>query len=140
MQILYLINKNEDLNIYNKLFDKIKREEDLLVNCFGKFYRLSNDANDFFYIKNYDVDKILKVENFNNIEKIQNNGFNVIYDDNIQTQNYVYVSKIKAIRHVVKPLQTLNQIAEIYGIDKNQIIYNNQLVCEKLFIGQIIYI
>lgn len=140
MQILYTINKNEDIDIYNKLFNKSKTKNELLVNSFGKFYSLSDQLSDFFYIKNYDVNKILKLNDYKDIVTIKNRGFEVNYDSDIDNQNYVFLTKIKAIRHTVKPLQTLNEIAGIYGVDKEQIIFNNNLMTEKLFIGQIVYI
>lgn len=140
MQILYTINKRDDINIYNKKYNQKKEENDLIENKWGKFYNIENGSNDFYYVKNYNLTKILKIKDYDEILSLKNMGFEIDYDEDFYNQNYVSISKVHDIRHVVKPLETLYGIAQIYGIDKNQIIFNNKLKSEKLFIGQILFI
>ena len=65
--------------------------------------------------------------------------------ENILRNNYeipFYVGEWVRIRindyitHIVKPAQNIEQIATIHNVDKNQIISDNNLSSEKLFIGQ----
>ena len=44
------------------------------------------------------------------------------------------------ITHHVKPAQTLTEIAKDYSVDLNKIKADNNLVADKLFIGQILRI
>ena len=53
---------------------------------------------------------------------------------------YAIMGNVDDNDNVVKPLQTINDISSLYGISKNQIISNNNLKSERLFIGQILYI
>jgi len=46
----------------------------------------------------------------------------------IEVNNFIY--------HIVKPAETILEIATKYAITKEQLIENNKLVNEKLFIGQ----
>ena len=50
----------------------------------------------------------------------------------IKTNNY--------ITHVVKPTETIEDIANLYKTEKSEIIKQNNLQTSKLFIGQIIKI
>lgn len=40
------------------------------------------------------------------------------------------------ITHIVKPMQTLTKVADIYNVTEQDIINNNNLTDNKLFIGQ----
>lgn len=42
--------------------------------------------------------------------------------------------------HIVKPTETINLIADLYGITSDKLLKDNELISEKLFIGQILKI
>lgn len=56
--------------------------------------------------------------------------------ENISTGQWVLVKKVNITLHIVRPLETLNTIALLYNVDVNDIILKNNLVNNKLFLGQ----
>ena len=50
--------------------------------------------------------------------------------------DFVKIKKCNHTTHVVKPLETLCDIAKIYGVSETYIIENNNLKTKRLFIGQ----
>lgn len=88
-------------------------------------------CDDFFY----------RVDNVNlNIENEFNSCQENVLRNNINLKLYcgewIKIKVNNFITHHVKPAQTLNSIAQIYGTDSKKIKDNNNLKNEKLFIGQ----
>ena len=52
----------------------------------------------------------------------------------------LYISGLGEQRIVVRPMQTLDDIAKIYGVDKEEIKKRNGLESDKVFVGMQIYI
>ncbi len=91
--------------------------------CDSFYYRLN---------KQCDVNKV-----FNTCEEniIRNNKNIKVYDG-----EWVKIKINDFLTHYVKPAETLKDIVEIYNIEKEQIIKDNNLISERLFIGQILKI
>ncbi len=59
---------------------------------------------------------------------------------NLYAGEWVKLKQNDYIMHYVKPAETLNKIAEKYNMDKNKILLDNNLLSERLFIGQMLKI
>lgn len=55
-------------------------------------------------------------------------------------EEYIIETKTNYQKHVVKPLESIQNIANKYNTSVNEIISKNQLKTERLFIGQILNI
>jgi len=92
--------------------------------CDEFYYRISDSNLDIF--NKFNADK-------NNV--VRNNKSIKIYEGEwlkIKTNNFH--------THIVKPIETLNKIAESYKTESEKIIKDNNLKSTKLFIGQILKI
>ena len=58
----------------------------------------------------------------------------------VSSGDEIILTKPKSIRYVVSPLETLQDIAFKFGVTTSDIIQNNDLKTEKLFVGQILWI
>ena len=56
--------------------------------------------------------------------------------NNVYEGDFVVIKKVNNRTHIVKPLETLSQIAKIYNVKEEDIAKNNDLKTNKLFIGQ----
>lgn len=86
-------------------------------------------TNDFWYRLKNNTEQEVK-QRFN-VEILRNNKDLTIYDG-----EWVKLIKSDHITHIVKPTETLEAIAQSYKITKQQIMLDNVLKDEKLFIGQ----
>lgn len=87
--------------------------------CDEFFYRVKDDK-DLFKIFNTSEENLIR----NNL-KIKTYNGEVI---KIKINDYLV--------HYVKPMQSLSEIAKIYGVDEDEIVNENNLKIKKLFIGQ----
>lgn len=86
------------------------------------YYRVQPDDNFKILIERFNTSK----ENI-----IRNNSQIDLY-----AGEYVYIKENEYRTHIVKPMQTLEKIAEIYNITQEKIIEDNALQTNKLYIGQ----
>lgn len=88
--------------------------------CKEFYYRIEDNNINFFAIFNTCKENILR----------NNDGIKLYKGEwvKIKINNYQ--------THIVKPTETLEIIAEIYNVDKDKIIKDNELKSNKLFIGQ----
>ena len=86
-------------------------------------YRIQNESvHDL--CKNFNAEKTGIIRN--------NNAYPCFAGEWVQINVNDYIS------HFVKPAQTIEDIAKIYGISPDKIIKDNYLTSTKLFIGQLI--
>lgn len=88
------------------------------------------------------VYKVMRNEDFLDVSKKFNVPVQVLYKENNKTETFegdrVIVSKESKILHVVKPAETLQQIANMYNVSIEHIKRNNTIT--EIFIGQMLSI
>ena len=67
-------------------------------------------------------------------------GFKIDSAKDVKSNDTIILSKPRSIRYVVSPLETLDEIALKFGVTKIDIMQNNSMKTEKLFVGQILWI
>ena len=141
MQRIYLLKQNESIEklskIYNQDPNSIKVCKDKI---FGYEYAILNDGtSDIQVIENYYPPIIYKVTEDDTKESLQAQGYE-LSQNKIEPGDIILLKKIEGKKHIVKPLETLENIANMYFMEKMDIIKRNNLKTEKLFIGQILWI
>ena len=141
MQKIYLLRENEPLEkiakIFNQELSSIKKSANKIL---GYNYAILEDgANDIILIENYHPPRIYKVLEGDTKESILSKGYE-FQNEQIEENDIILLTKIEGKKHIVRPLDTLENIANSYFIDKSDIIKRNNLKTEKLFIGQILWI
>lgn len=140
MREIYLLNYGDsikkisvDLNV-----DNIKMASD---REFGYNYAITKDGtDDVTIVKNYLPLYVYKLKKEDNYLDILARGFKMDAGENIGEGDIVVLNKPNSIRYVVSPLETLDEIAYKFGMNKSDIIINNNLNTDKLFVGQILWI
>ncbi len=89
-------------------------------NC--EFYRL---------IKDDDLNTIINKFNITASAIIRNNDNVDFYEGEV-----VKIVRNNGLTHVVKPMETLASISNVYGVEVSEIIKLNNLKSSRLFIGQ----
>ena len=140
MQEVYLLNPGDTVS-------KVKFE---YPNCCGvvgldtienkKYMILKDGSSDIRLIRNYLPMYLYKVKSGENTIDIFSRGFEILGGEAKKEGDILLIHKPKSIRYVVSPLETLDNIAEKYGVSKYDIMSGNNLVTDKLFVGQIIWI
>lgn len=143
MQIVYLLKENEPKEKVAKICNvkpetlKFNNENKIL----GYNYVIVKDGDeDFQIINNYFVPKIYEIKEDDSLESLQALGYEIVPNEKVNANDIVLLNKISGKRHIVKPLEKLNDIANMYYTSVNEIIKRNNLKSDKLFIGQILYI
>ena len=108
---------------------------------FGYSYaELDNGLNDIMIVKNYLTNYIYKVKNGETLLEIMSRGFCVDGIHDVNEGDLIVLSRPKSIRYVVKPLESLDNISEKFGVSVSDVMNMNNLKTTKLFIGQILWI
>ncbi len=89
----------------------------------GYYKVISDGLDDIVLVKNYPRKEIQCSESI-----IQS----------ISTKNYKIVTTENCNTYIVKPLDTLEKISNLYNIDVNELVEKNALKSDKLFIGQVL--
>ena len=91
---------------------------------------------DFAVIKNSDKEVLVEVTKDNITALIKNNEIIAKPNqENIKVGDKVIIGS-KKLYHTIRPLETLKSVATLYGVTVRQIIENNNLKTETVFIGQ----
>jgi len=101
-----------------------------------KYFIINEGNDDIIIIDNYKPCFIKKIDDRVSVLDIYSLGYDVIGD----LGEVVVIQEPNGIKYTVKPLDTLDKISQLFGTNKNDIIENNSLKSEKLFIGQILII
>lgn len=141
MKEIYLLNKGDSIEKAKhelSLTGEYNLSKDKIMG--SNYIEINKGLDDVIIVKNYLPNYIYQVKKGETVMDILSRGFSL---DGVQTVNdgdLVVISKPKSIRYVVKPLETLEDISKIFGVDKEIIIETNDLQTSKLFVGQILWI
>ncbi|MBE7077007.1 MAG: LysM peptidoglycan-binding domain-containing protein [Clostridiales bacterium] len=97
--------------------------------------KLKLSKENYFRITNETEKDLITKFNTTKDKIIRNNS-----DLKYYSGEWVKITSNDYITHVVKPMETLEKIAKIYDLTKEEIIVFNDLKNEKLFIGQVLKI
>lgn len=141
MKEIYLLNKGDSVE---KGVVELSLSGDFKVSNTRirdyNFFEVSKGLDDIILVKNYLPKFIYKVKEGENMMDIMSRGFEM---DNIQEINLgdiLILNKPKSIRYIVKPLEKLEDIANRFCVNMEEIIVNNNLKTDRLFVGQILWI
>lgn len=141
MQRIYLIKQNESIEKIAKINSldpkKIKICQEKILGY--PYAILNDDPSDIQLIENYYPPILYKVTEEDTKESLQAEGYELSKED-IEPGDIILLTKIEGKKHIVKPLESLEDISKMYFMDKLDIIQRNNLKTEKLFIGQILWI
>lgn len=88
-------------------------------------------CDEFYYRVQSPDEDIYKKFNTSNEGVVRNNDKLSFY-----AGEWIKIKVNDYVLHIVKPTETLEKISEIYCVEKSKIIFDNNVVSEKLFIGQ----
>lgn len=140
MREIYLLNNGDSLKKIGitSSSDEIQIAEDRL---FGYRYAITkNGTDDIILVKNYLPAYVYTLKKDDNYLDILARGFKLEANENITKGDIVILKKPNSIRYVVSPLENINDVCYKFGIDKKDLMLNNELKTEKLFVGQILWI
>ena len=127
--------------------DKVKYEfkdasSDVLINHAFDFRYVDITAgnDDIQIVHNYLPPIEYVISNDDTILDNLSRGFKVDAGDNVVSGDLVILSKPKSIRYIVKPLESIEDIAKKFGLKSDYIMQVNNLSSPKLFVGQILWI
>lgn len=89
----------------------------------NKYHIVKNNETLFDIAKNFKV----PVSYIKKLNKIEN-------DKDFYEGKILFFEKVNYKIHIVKPMETIDSISTMYGIDRNELIKNNNI--KSLFIGQ----
>ena len=141
MKEVCLVNQGENKNIINfslGLDIKDNCNEEMILNN-KKCLVLQEGSNDIVIIRNYNPYFIKKLINSETMLDVYAMGFEVIGNGGSEN-NTIIIQKSRGVKYNVKPLETLDDIAKKFGVDKQYIVETNLIKTEKLFVGQILII
>lgn len=140
MREIYLLNNGDSLKKISVDLDA----QDIKVadtKLFGYNFAITKDGmDDLTIVKNYLPMYVYKIKKEDNYLDILARGFKMEGGENISEGDIVVLKKPNSIRYVVSPLETLDDISFKFGLDKKDIMLNNNLHTDKLFVGQILWI
>ena len=138
MQEIYFLRDGEDAKKISRNYsiECIDSENKL----FGNRYVISqNGTDDIYFVRNYYPLYEYTIKPNEKIIDIMAMGYNVNDYGESEGDNII-LSKPSAYRHIVQPMETIQMIANKYGVSEKDIISINHLQTSKLFIGQILWI
>lgn len=140
MREIYLLNNGDSIKKISFELGKenIKVAPDKLFGY--KYAIIENGTDDISVVKNYLPSFVYKVKKEDNYLDILARGFKIDSNDNINADDIIILKKPRSIRYVVSPLETLDKIAYKFGTKEEDIMINNNLSTNKLFVGQILWI
>ena len=105
-----------------------------------EYANLEEGVDDILIVRNYYPYYLYNMSKTDTIIELMSRGFEVNVTSDISEGDKIILKKPRSIRYIVKPMESLDIIAQKFGVDKYDIIMSNGLQSEKLFIGQIIWI
>ena len=138
MKKVCFVNNGENLDkIAFKLNIDTKDKMVISNTLLGYRYFILNDGNDdIIAVENYKPCFIRKIDDQETLLDIYALGYDIIGD----IGDVVVIQEPSGVKYSVKPLDTLDKISQLFGTNKKDIIENNSLKTEKLFIGQMLII
>lgn len=140
MKEVYLLNRGDSLDKIKYEFKEASNIELAEDKIFGyKYATIDKGLDDVIIVYNYLPVYDYKVKPNESLLDIVSRGFKTDVVS-VSSGDEIILTKPKSIRYVVSPLETLQDIAFKFGITTSDIIQNNDLKTEKLFVGQILWI
>jgi len=141
MKEIYLLQHGEGLS---KVCFKYQNKTNLKINdekLFDYNYvELTSGEDDIYIVNNYNPNILYIMGKNDSLIEIMSRGYDVGDINEIDAGDKIIICKPKNIRHVVKPLETLDEISFKYSVNKQEIFKTNKLKTEKLFVGQVLWI
>lgn len=142
MKEICFINKGESVEKLKKqyCYNDIKCSNN---KKFENYYIESGEgSDDVLVVKNYLPAILYKVKKNESVLDIMSRGYEIegVGTTGVTEGDIIILNKPRNLRHIVKPLETLDMISFKYGVEKNVIIETNQLSGDKLFVGQMLWI
>ncbi len=140
MKEIYLLNRGDSLDKIKYEFKEARDIELAEDRIFGyKYATIDKGLDDVIIVNNYLPAYDYKVKNNESLLDILARGFKT-EALSVSSGDEIILTKPKSIRYVVSPLETLQDIAFKFGVTTSDLIQNNDLKTEKLFVGQILWI
>ncbi len=103
------------------------------------FYRVvSEGRDDISVICNYPREMVWTINNTDDIKMLNACGYEL--EGEARVGDCVLAVKSHNKLHIVKPCETVSTLAKLYGITEAELIKQNELKTNKLFIGQTLVI
>ena len=138
MKKIYLCTSGANKSVVESMFcksiDNIKSDKNYGFN----YYVIDDGPDDVVEVLNYNVPIMYKVKDNDSVLDLMAQGYNVYLD--ISSGDIIILQKDNSFKHIVKPLETIIDIANKYKVSVNDIKLNNNLLSDKLYIGQILKI
>ena len=140
MQEIYLLNPGDTVSKVKFEYPECcgKLGTDYVFN--KKYMVIKDGCDDIRIVRNYLPMHLYKTKKNETKMDILSRGYEILGGEIEREGDMVLMHKPKSIRYIVSPLETLDSIASKYGANKYDIMSSNNLVTEKLFVGQIIWI
>ena len=106
-------------------------EEDYVFD--SRYIELKGGDGDIQIVRNY---RPYFVTSNISLDKLLNKGYSV---EGVCGKSIVYY-KASGVKYSVKPMDTLEELANKFGVSENELITINKLKTKKLFVGQVLYI
>lgn len=111
-------------------------EEDKLFN--HRYITLENGEDDITVVRNYSPYYLIKNTINHSLLDIYAMGYELLQGDD--SEELTIIKKLDGVRYIVKPMEKLDDISFKLGVSKQEIMVNNSLKTDKLFVGQILII
>lgn len=111
-------------------------EEDKLFN--HRYITLENGEDDVTVVRNYSPYYLIKNTINHSLLDIYAMGYELLQGDD--SEELTIIKKLDGVRYIVKPMEKLDDISFKLGVSKQEIMVNNSLKTDKLFVGQILII
>lgn len=137
MQKIHILYNNDSLEKVALFYKKNKNDIVLSENKFDgyPFFIIENGSDDVLLILNDNKKFCCKLSDNSQFEKIKDN-YEVIASTGTKKGDYLLLKKSQNFIHIVKPKETIEELAEKYKTSIKEIVEINDLKTNKLFIGQ----
>lgn len=102
------------------------------------YYTIEDGDSSVIEVVNYQEKILYTVGVGETAFDIISQGYSV--DADIESGDVVILSKDNRVRHIVRPLDTIDSIAAKYGVTVEDIMLSNSLNSSRLYIGQMLYV
>lgn len=102
--------------------------------------QLNEGSDDIVIVRNYNPLYVYTLKKDETILDVIARGFDCGGVYIAEENDTIVITKPRSIRYVVKPLETIDDISYKIGVKKEDIMEINNLISEKLFVGQILWI
>lgn len=102
-----------------------------------RYFVMNGGDDDIIIVRNYKPYYIVENSTKSNIIDLYSECYDIFGDS---SGELLVISQPVGLRYSVKPLETLDEISNRFGVEKAKIVDGNALRTEKLFVGQVLII